>query len=66
MILTINGEKKEIPAGLTLAGLLQHLQLVPDQVAVERNREVVSRGRWSDSLLQEGDVLEIVHLVGGG
>jgi len=66
MFVTINGEKREIPAGLTLAGLVRHLHLVPDRVAIELNREIVSRGGWRDSLLQEGDALEIVHLVGGG
>jgi len=66
MFVTINGEKREIPAGLTLAGLVRHLHLVPDRVAIELNREIVSRDGWRDSLLQEGDALEIVHLVGGG
>jgi thiazole synthase len=66
MLVTINGEKKKIPAGLTLVGLLQHLQLAPDRVAIERNREIAIRHKWADILIQEGDVLEIVHLVGGG
>lgn len=66
MFVTINGEKQQIPAGLTIAGLVQHLQLVPDHVAIERNREIVMRDAWEDSRLLDGDVVEIVHLVGGG
>ncbi|MGH9602961.1 MAG: sulfur carrier protein ThiS [Terriglobales bacterium] len=37
-----------------------------DRVAIERNREIVSRDRWSEVVLAEGDRLEIVHFVGGG
>jgi thiamine biosynthesis protein ThiS len=66
MLVTVNGDKRDIPAGLTLTGLLQHLQLAPDRVAIERNREIVLRGAWRDSLVEEGDMLEILHLVGGG
>jgi len=38
----------------------------PDRVAVELNREIVPRDRWSATLLNQGDRLEIVHFVGGG
>ena len=38
----------------------------PDRVAVELNREIVPRDRWSETLLKDGDRLEIVHFVGGG
>ncbi len=62
----LNGETREVPEGLTLAGLVEWLELPPDRVAVERNREIVPRARWADTLLQAGDELEVVHLVGGG
>jgi thiamine biosynthesis protein ThiS len=66
MTLTVNGEETEISGPLTLAGLIKHLQLVPERVAVERNREIVPRGRWAETSMEEGDRLEIVHFVGGG
>jgi sulfur carrier protein len=64
--LTINGEIREVPAGLSVAGLIQHLGLTDGPVAVERNREVVVRSTHESVLLEAGDVLEIVHFVGGG
>ena len=66
MTVTINGEVREVPAGLTVAALLHHLGLVPDRVAVERNLEILPRARWDDTAVEQGDRFEIVHLVGGG
>ena len=62
----VNGESVPITDGLTVAGLLAKLSLAGDRVAVERNREIVSRTAWEQTALQAGDVLEIVHFVGGG
>ncbi len=64
--ITLNGEQQSLPDGLTVAGLLGHLELRPEHVAVERNRELVPRARQVDARLEEGDSLEIVTLVGGG
>ena len=66
MQVTLNGEPRDLPDHLTLQGLLQHLQLDADRVAVEHNREIVHRDRWAGVRVQAGDQLEIVHLVGGG
>ncbi len=56
-----------VEEGKTLLALLEGLGVVPGRgVAVERNREIVPRERYKDVLLQEGDELEIVTLVGGG
>jgi sulfur carrier protein len=63
---TINGESREIPASLTLAGLVEHLGLADGPVAIERNREVVPRAEHGRVTIDAGDVLEIVHFVGGG
>jgi thiamine biosynthesis protein ThiS len=62
----LNGERKEVPEGLTLAALFESLKLPADRIAVERNLEIVPRGRWGDTILQDGDRLEVVHFVGGG
>jgi sulfur carrier protein len=63
---TINGELRDVPASLTLAGLVEHLGLTDGPVAIERNREVVPRAEHPRVTIEDGDVLEIVHFVGGG
>jgi sulfur carrier protein len=63
---TVNGERKELPDGLTVAGLLLHLGVRAERVAVERNGAVVKRARHAEEALAPGDVLEIVTFVGGG
>ncbi|MFT4026466.1 MAG: sulfur carrier protein ThiS [Novosphingobium sp.] len=64
--LTVNGEPRRIAAGATIAALVAGLELNPLKVAVERNAEIVPRSTLGDVVLAEGDVLEIVHFVGGG
>lgn len=66
MELTINDEKREVSEGTTVAELLEQLQLTGKFVAVERNRNVISYKRFHETVLTDGDVLEIVTLVGGG
>ena len=66
MRLTINGDDREFSSIPTLAALLQQLEMKPDRVAVELNRELVPRGQWDATPLRDGDKLEIVHFVGGG
>jgi len=62
----INGETREVPTGLGVTGLLSHLGLPVDRVAIERNLEVLPRSKWVATPVQPGDRFEIVHLVGGG
>jgi thiamine biosynthesis protein ThiS len=66
MTITVNGETREVPTGLTVSGLLARLALQPDRVAVEYNRDILARQRWGATPLRNGDNFEIVHLVGGG
>jgi sulfur carrier protein len=69
MKLQINGEAREFgdsPAPFTLLALVDTLGMKADRVAVELNRDIVSRDRWAETQLAEGDRLEIVHFVGGG
>jgi sulfur carrier protein len=61
-----NGQPREVPAGTTVAALLEHLELRPSFVAVEINMELVPRGKHAAHLLKEGDQVEVVTLVGGG
>lgn len=66
MRLIVNGETRDVPDGLTVRGLVEHLGLTDGPVAVERNREVVPRANHATTPLAPGDVVEIVHFVGGG
>ncbi len=66
MKVIINGAMSELPDGLTVRGLIEHLGLTSGPVAVERNREVVPRAVHTSTSLADGDVLELVHFVGGG
>jgi thiamine biosynthesis protein ThiS len=64
--IVVNGEKREVPAGLGVPGLLSHLGLPVERVAIERNQEILPRGQWVSTEVLAGDRYEIVHLVGGG
>lgn len=66
MKLQINGEARDFSPPLTLAGLLEQLDMKADRVAVELNGSIVPRDQWATTNLAEGDRLEIVHFVGGG
>jgi thiamine biosynthesis protein ThiS len=66
MKITINGELRDIPDGLTVAALLQHLEMAVDRVAIERNLDILPRAKWHETEVQPDDRYEIVHLVGGG
>jgi sulfur carrier protein len=71
MKLHINGEERILPdpppaTTFTLAALIESLNMKSDRVAVELNREIAPRDRWPQTMLRDGDCLEIVHFVGGG
>ncbi|MFK7817350.1 MAG: sulfur carrier protein ThiS [Planctomycetaceae bacterium] len=66
MQITINGEEKNVLDELTVSGLLEQLEIRSKFCAVERNKELVPRGQHANCILQPGDRLEIVTLVGGG
>ena len=63
---TVNGEQRSVPAGLTLSGLLMQLELDGRKVAVERNLEIAPRSEYDAIEITAGDRLEIVQFVGGG
>jgi len=66
MTVTINGERREIPEGLSVSALLDYLGFTNKRVAVERNREILPRAQWQQTQVESGDIFEIVHFVGGG
>ncbi len=66
LVLTVNGETLELPGPNNVAGLVAHLGLDVRKVAVELNREIVPRSTYTQAVLADGDILEIVHFIGGG
>lgn len=62
----VNGEDRQIEPDWTVATLLEKSELAPIRVAVEVNRELVSRRDFTHTRLQPGDEVEIVTFVGGG
>jgi len=68
MNLMVNGEPREVGAGATVASVVELLDVAPGArgVAVAVDGEVVSRGRWADTRLSEGSMVEVVAAIGGG
>jgi sulfur carrier protein len=66
MQVRLNGELRELPDGLTVAGLLAHLGVKAARVAVEVNEAVVTKDRYQTHRIGPGDAIEIVAFVGGG
>lgn len=67
MELTINGESRDFDAQvMSVAELIEALGLGGRRLAVEVNRRIVKRGTYDEHTLEAGDVVEIVHFVGGG
>jgi sulfur carrier protein len=66
MIVTVNGERRELPEEATVASLVEQLSAPPRGVAVAIDGEVVPRGRWAATMLPEGARVEVVAAIQGG
>jgi sulfur carrier protein len=66
MLVHVNGQATDLPAGLTARQLLERMELTGKRVAVEVNGEIVPRSGHDGHELKEGDKVEIVHAIGGG
>jgi sulfur carrier protein len=66
MQVRLNGELRDVPEGITVAGLLGHLGVKAQRVAVEVNDAVVTKDRYESHRISSGDSVEIVAFVGGG
>lgn len=62
----VNGEDLRLPRGASVTNLLERLGVSTPRVAVERNREILPKSSYASTLLDEGDVFEVVEFVGGG
>jgi len=63
---TVNGELRDLPDGLTMEGLLAHLQTPERGIAVAKNDRVVRRATFASEVVREGDRIEIIRAVAGG
>ncbi len=66
MLVTLNGQGREVPEEVTVLGLLETIGMAPGRVAVEVNGRVIRRDGFSRVTLREDDRVEVVHFVGGG
>ena len=66
LAITVNGEPMRLPAGASVSDLLERLRVATPRVAVERNREILPKAEYPGTPLADGDVFEVVELVGGG
>jgi thiamine biosynthesis protein ThiS len=66
MIITLNGEKKEVPESISITGLLEFLKIQHQRVAVELNMEIVRKDKFGATAVHEGDSLEVVSFMAGG
>ena len=64
--LTVNGESRSMTAGARVTDLVTDLALDGRKIAVERNLEIVPRSQYAETVLEDGDRIEIVAFVGGG
>jgi sulfur carrier protein len=62
----LNGERRQVPPGRDLPALLRDCGYEPRLVVVEVNGAILPRPLWGDHAIAEGDVLEVVTIVGGG
>lgn len=62
----VNGDARTIESGHTVKSFLESLELHPGLVVVERNKEILERDEYDRVAVEAGDVLELVHFVGGG
>ena len=70
LTITLNGERRVFETAsngaLSVNGMLVQLELDYRKVAVERNEEIVPRSLYGETMLADGDAIEIVHFIGGG
>lgn len=65
-MVTINGNETELSGGITVAAYLEQNRYKPAQIAVELNEEILPKEYYADTVLKDGDVMEIVMFMGGG
>lgn len=64
--ITVNGDAKQVNSDSTISDLIAEMALAGQRIAVELNLEIVPKAQHASTRLQAGDVLEVVHAIGGG
>ena len=66
MHITINGSQENYPTDTAISQLLDTLNLRDKRIALEINREIIPRSEYDTHILSDGDIVEIIHAIGGG
>jgi len=66
MKITVNGEKQELDSQITVGELLVNLGIDPETVVIERNLDILNRDSHGQTVIEEGDSIEIIRMVDGG
>lgn len=66
MTITVNGQPRDVGDGTSLLALIEGLGLKPQLMVAQRNGDIVERSQFAETALEPDDVLELVHIVGGG
>jgi sulfur carrier protein len=66
MQISCNGQQREVEADMSLASMLDRLNLPADSVVAEINMKIIDRDQYETTRLQEGDQVELIRFVGGG
>ena len=67
MYLIVNGHRYDnLEDDMTMSELLDYLKLPAKKIAIERNREIISKSAYNTVRLNDGDIMEIIHFIGGG
>jgi sulfur carrier protein len=66
MLITVNGQPREVREQITLLELLRQLGVKPEITAVQRNAEIINRKAVDSTVVMDGDAIELIRIVGGG
>ena len=66
MHITINGSQENYPTDTAVSQLLNQLNLQDKRIALEINKEIIPRSEYDQHILNDGDIVEIIHAIGGG
>jgi len=66
MKITLNGKEKQMDSPCTIAELIESVRQKPQRIAVQLNTHIIKRDEYANHTLQDGDVIEMLHFVGGG
>ena len=67
MYFIVNGHRYDnLKDDMTMSELLDYLKLPAKKIAIERNREIISKSTYNTVRLNDGDIMEIIHFIGGG